>query len=354
MANTFPETTPGPWRVLIPDAQFRGDAEVERATANAMDAAVEFVVHREREPGKISPDEFAHSHGLMVWHEYPIDAGLIDGLDRCRVIVRAGVGFDHIDLVAAKAKGIPVCNTPDYGTNEVADHAMALWLALRRGITAHHDALRLDSQKAFHPHKSLMDRLWGSTFGIVGLGRIGTATALRAKAFGCRVVAFDPHLPRGWELALGVERLDSLEALLPQCQAVSLHAPLTPKTRHLIDARALAAMDSRAVLINTARGGLVDLDALAAALEGGQIAGAGLDVFPDEPPDPQHPLWQAYQTEAPWTRDRVIFTPHAAWYSPDSRIDARRLATETLLLYLQRGQLRNCVNGFSPPATPGE
>ncbi len=331
------------FRVLTPDAQYDDEAEIERATAGP---DFHFEVFRERRGDRLPDEALARSDALLVWHAVPIDAALIARLPKCRVIVRAGVGYDHIDLAAAGAAGIPVCNTPDYGTAEVADHAIALALALKRGLMDYQAALWADGTAGFDWRRGRMvRRLRGARLGIVGLGRIGTAIALRAKAFGLEVVAYDPYLPSGQEVALGVSRAESLEALLRQADIVSLHVPLTEETWGMIDAAALAAMKPEAILINTARGAVVDLAALAEALRERQIAGAGLDVLPDEPPAADHPLFRAYAERADWLDGRLLITPHAAWYAPESQADARRLATETLVDYLARGELRNCVNG---------
>ena len=330
------------FRVLTPDAQYSDDAGIEKATAGADFA---FETYRERSGDRLPAQALAESDALLVWHLLPIDAPLIARLARCRVIVRAGVGYDHIDLEAAGAAGIPVCNTPDYGTSEVADHAMALMLALKRGIVTYQDALRADPVQGYRwSLGSLVRRLRGARFGIVGLGRIGTATALRAKAFGFEVLAYDPYLPRGQEIALGVRRLESLNELLGASDVVSLHVPLTEETRHMMSAAAFAAMARHAILINTARGAVVNLDALYRALEAGEIAAAALDVLPEEPPDADHPLVRAFAAQPAWLAGRLLLTPHAAWYSPESQADARRLAVETMVAYLRHGRLRNCVN----------
>jgi len=331
------------WRVLTPDAQYPDDAEVERAAAGPDFA---FTTCRERLADRLPPDALAACDGMLVWHEMPIDAALVARLPRCRVIVRGGVGFDHIDLAACGAAGIPVCNTPDYGTSEVADHAIALTLALTRGVCSYHDTLRADPAGRFDfAAAPLVRRVRGTRFGIVGLGRIGTATALRAKGFGFDILAYDPYLPAGQEIALGVRRVDSLGDLLASSDVVSIHCPLTPETRGMIGAEALQRMQSHAILVNTARGAIVDIGALHGALKATSIAAAALDVLPQEPPAADHPLIADYRAGADWLRHRLILTPHAAWYSPESRQDARRLSAETLVRYLRDGHLRNCVNG---------
>ncbi|AWN15382.1 C-terminal binding protein [Salinisphaera sp. LB1] len=329
------------FRILTPDAQYDDDAELERETAGPDFA---FDIFRERDAARVDEQYWRAADALLVWHEVFIDRELIAKLDNCRVIVRAGVGFDHIDLDAAAAAGIPVCNTPDYGTSEVADHAIGMLLAFRRGLVFHDQRLQRAPVDAFKPGAPQVERVRGSRLGIVGLGRIGTATALRAKAFGIEVVAYDPELPRGQEIAVGVSRVDSLAELLQSCDAVTLHTPLNEQTHHLIDAEALARMPKHAVLINTARGAVIDIDALYDALIEGRIAGAALDVLPEEPPDMNRPLFTAIERGDERLKDRLILTPHAAWYSPASRADARRLSTETLTRYLRGEGLRNCVN----------
>jgi D-3-phosphoglycerate dehydrogenase len=276
-------------------------------------------------------------------------------LERCRIIVRAGVGFDHIDLDAAAEAGIPVCNTPDYGTSEVADHAIGLMLALRRGIVSYHQHLVASPSKGFdYSLAPLVGRLRGKVFGVVGLGRIGTATALRAKAFGMTVVAYDPLVSRGTEIAVGVERKESLEEVLAISDVVSLHCPLTSETRRMINATTLRQMRKEAILINTARGAIIDTDALIDALRQGIIAGAGIDVLPVEPPKDDDALAMAYRGRAdPLVGDRLLITPHAAWSSPESVSDARRLAVETAMLYLREGRLRNLVNNPAKGALRG-
>ncbi len=181
------------------------------------------------------------------------------------------------------------------------------------------------------------------TFGIVGLGRIGTAAALRAKAFGFRVAFYDPNLPNGADLAIGVARARTLDALLTQSDVLSLHAPLTPQTRGMLGARELALLPDGAVLVNTARGPLVDLDALAAALRDGKLAGAALDVLPAEPPvAPEPALLSAYRAREAWLEGRLIVTPHSAFHTPQAWADIRRKAAETMAAALE-GKPQNVI-----------
>jgi len=330
--------------LLTPDAQYPDDGDIERQTAGP---DVDWTICRERDVERIPVDALAQADGVVSWHEMRIDAEFIAKMPRCRVIVRAGVGFDHIDLEAAGRVGIPVCNTPDYGTSEVADHTIALMLALTRGIVCFHERLVAHPVAGFDSAAApLVRRLRGRTFGVVGFGRIGTATALRAKAFGFRVVGFDPYISAGTEIAIGIERMATLESLLEVADVVSLHCPLTAETSQMIGAEAFRRMKSTAILINTARGQIVDIPALIAAIREGVIGGAGIDVLPTEPPNPNDEVAVAYRDlRAAGIADRLILTPHAAWASPESRADARRLAVETAVLYLSKGHLRNLVNG---------
>lgn len=328
--------------IVTPDAQYADDGDIERRTVPQADW---HIYH----PGGAEPPAavLAAADALVVWHEIALGGDVVKRLPKCRIIVRAGVGFDHIDLKAAGAAGIPVANTPDYGTSEVADHAIALMLALRRGITTFHDLLKRDPVDNYDSSLApLVRRNRGTVFGVVGLGRIGIATALRAKAFGMRVIAHDPYAPAGIEIAAGVERVQTLDELLMASDTVSLHCPLTEETRNLMGEAQFARMKPEAILINTARGAIIDIPALLKTLASGRIAGAGIDVLPIEPPASDDPFAVAYRDLAKaGLADRLIVTPHAAWSSPESRADARRLSAETAILYLRDGRLRNLVNG---------
>src|SRR5580700_3705389 len=184
----------------------------------------------------LDPADCAEVEGLMIMR-YAVTPEDILRFPRLRAIVRMGVGYDKIARPAAAARNILVCNVPDYGTTEVADHAIALALTLRRGILLHHEMQRKDQPAPWRSFQNpMIQRLGTQTFGIIGLGRIGTAVALRAKAFNFRVVFYDPYLPNGAELALGIGRAATLEDLMRQTNTLSIHAPLTPETRGLVGA----------------------------------------------------------------------------------------------------------------------
>jgi lactate dehydrogenase-like 2-hydroxyacid dehydrogenase len=329
-------------RILIPDAIFPGEATIERSVCPP-DFDIE--VCRATTPADIPDAVWAGCDAVVIWQVMALGGDTIAKLHNCRIVARAGVGFDGIDLAACARRGIPVCNCPDYGTTDVADHAIALYLALARGVAFFQDALRADPVKGWDwTAPPLIGRVRGRTFGIVGMGRIGTATARRARALDMAVLFHDPYVPDGQELALGFERTRRLEELLERADVVSLHTPLTDETRRLINAATLGLMQRSAVLVNTARGAIIDIDALYEALRDNRIAGAGIDVLPSEPPDPAHPLIRAFRANEPWLAGRLLLTPHAAFYSAAGMADLRRKPVETVVAYLSEGRLRNCVN----------
>lgn len=265
---------------------------------------------------------------------------------RCRIFVTPKVGYDNIDIKGWAARGVPVCNVPDYGTMEVADHAIAMYLSLVRGVTYHTRELKKAPALNWQPIAyKFSRRLSVSTFGIVGLGRIGMATALRARAFGMDVCFYDPHIENGRDKALGIRRVEDLTDLFSQCDAVSLHLPLSAENEKLIDADLLRHCKPGMVLINTARGPLIDLDALYDALKANRLFGAALDVLPDEKPvNAEHPLLKAWSAEESWIDHRLLLTPHSAFYSAESMYDMRFLGGQGAAQYLTKGVLRNCVN----------
>jgi len=303
---------------------------------------VTFDVHRGRPPGL----EACRAADALINCSATLSVGVpIEAFERCRIVVREGVGYDNLDLAGWGARGVPVCNVPDYGTTEVADHALALTLALARGTGSYDEALRADPAGGWsYTTAPLVRRLRGATFAVLGLGRIGLATARRAAAFDMKVIFFDPYLSNGVDLATGFERVGSLEEAMARADILSVHTPLTEETRGLIGRRSLAAARPGLIVVNTARGPIVDLDALAEALREGRIAGAGLDVLPQEPVDAGHPLVAAWRAGEPWVRRRLILTPHAAFYSPAALEDMQRKSIEVCVAYLRDGRLMNCVN----------
>ncbi|MEO9189872.1 MAG: C-terminal binding protein [Acetobacteraceae bacterium] len=328
------------WTVLYPENLYADDS-VER---RIFGPEVRVVVRDTRTLAELSDTDCVEADGLMILRQRVSEADLAR-FTKLRCVVRMGVGYDSIDRKAAADRRIMVCNVPDYGTTEVADHAIALALALRRGLLLHHEWQRAEPpapwRAVFDP---LIRRSSVQTFGIVGLGRIGTAVALRAKALGFRVAFFDPYRPNGADLAIGVERAATLEELLARTDTLSIHAPLTPETRGLIGAAELALMPAGAVVVNTARGPIVDIEALAAALKSGYLAGVGLDVVPVEPPvEPVPTLIAAYRARAPWAAGRLIVTPHSAFHTPQAWEDIRAKGAETMRAALLGPRPQNVI-----------
>jgi D-3-phosphoglycerate dehydrogenase len=269
---------------------------------------------------------------LLVFHDICLSEPTIAALPRCKAIIRCGVGYDNVDLQAAGRHGVVVCNVPDYGTEEVADHALMMLLAIARRLLPADRAIREGTWQVTSAFGA--PRLRGRTLGVIGCGRIGTALVSRARAVGMRVVFYDPYLPDGVDKALGVERAYRLEELLARSEFVSLHCPLTTQTRHILNARTLEMLPMGAYVINTARGGCIDLEALREALASGRVAYAALDVVEREPLD----------DEAIRQHPRVILTPHVAFYSVEGFAEMRTKGALEARRVLQGEAVRNPVN----------
>ncbi len=310
--------------------------------AKALGDEVEFVDFNSRDENDFDPEILRRLDALLVFHARITDHTLAR-LENCKIIVRYGVGVDNMDLEALKQAGIPLCNTPDYGIEEIAATAAAHLLNLWRRISAYDRACRNYEQGWAQNILRPITRISESTLGIIGVGRMGATLVKYMKPFGCRIIGYDKYAPPGHEKDVGYERVDSLEGLLSQADAVSLHCVLTDETRGLVDEEFLAAMKPGALLVNTARGGLFkDLDVLETALKSGQLGGLGSDVLPTEPPV-DHALIRAWRDSEPWLRGRMVISPHTAYYSESALYDMRFKAAESIRLYLQQGILRNRI-----------
>lgn len=328
--------------ILIADAQFEGEPDIEREVFGDNVTVVASPAHRVNE---ISHAMLAQADGLICYHHLQVTSALLGRMPRCRHIVRAGVGFDNVDIRAAADRNIPVSNVPDYGTLEVADHSIAMAMALLRGVPLYSRRIFEDPRGGWDYRLApAIRRLSGTVFGALGLGRIGLAAALKAKALGMDVVFYDPFLPTGVELSTGLRRVRTLGALLEQSNVLSIFTPLTDVTRRMVDAEALKLLPKGAIVVNTARGPIVDTAALRDALLTGHVAAAALDVLPDEEDVSSDPLVQEWRKGNPSLRDRVVISPHAAFFSPQSLIDLRRKSAETMREYLFGNDLRNRVN----------
>lgn len=317
-----------PFKVVIAD-QPAADHEVESEALAASGLPLETVWLGARDPRRVL--EHADADALVLsW--VPMTRGVIDQLQRCRVIARFGIGVDMIDLDAATERGIVVCNTATYCLDEVSNHAMGLLLMLNRGLLADIDAVRAGGWS--RGDQTLPRRLAGQRLGLVGLGNIGRLVASKARGFGLDVVAADPYLSRVTSAVDGVPLID-LDELLGTSDFVSIHCPLNPSTRHLLGARELGLLKPTAFLINTARGAIVDQAALTKTLAERRIAGAGLDVFETEPLPAEDPLRRL---------DNVILTPHSASTSVESSAECRRVAVEHVVTVLRGGVPSDVVN----------
>jgi C-terminal binding protein len=289
-----------------------------------------------------------------------------------------GVGYDRLDRDALGKRGVTVCNVPgtsgvthatsscetqvvrqsprsnadishaaaDYGICEIADHAIALALSLRRGILLHDAKQRTELPAPYvFVDSPLVSRVRGRTFGVLGLGRIGTATALRAKAFGWNVLFYDPYVSNGTDQALGVERVRDVRELFRRSTTLSLHCPHTRETRGMVGYDLLSLLPRGAILVNTARGEVVDLDAVERCLREGVLSGVGLDVLPVEPipADGVPSLVQAYRRRESWLLGRMVLTCHSAYYTPESFADIRVKAAQTMRDNLIDGRPSNVI-----------
>lgn len=254
----------------------------------------------------------------------PVRASAMASMTRCKGIVRYGIGLDNIDLEEARKKGIPVRNVPDYCVEEVADHTFALALSAQRQIVSVFSRLKEGTWKITPPLP--LPPLRQSVLGLVGFGRIGRLVAERGRAFGMTVMVSDPVIPEA-ELRQAGATPATFDRIVRESDVISLHCPLTEKTRHLINGTTLRQMKPTAILVNTSRGGLVDLDAVVEALQGGVIAGAALDVFEQEPLPVGHKFL---------TLPNAVATSHVAWYSSASIQELQRRAALLAVELLQK------------------
>ena len=325
------------FKVVITD-YIGPEVEVERSVIGDI-ANIEPLLARSLDELEGKVDD---ADAIIIFHEVSLPEDVIKRLSNCRVIARGGVGYDAVDFRFAGNKGIPVCNVPDYGVDEVADQAIGMMIALNRGFLKVERRIKSSLEpwdcRAVQPVK----RLSGATLGIVGLGRIGQATAQRARAMRMRVIAYDPYLRPGTEKVFGVEMV-SFEELLSTSDVVSLHTPLTKETEDLIDNDALSRMKSDSILVNTSRGSVVNTAALAKALRSGKIAAAGIDVLPIEPASEDEPLIQLWR-EADETNVNLIITPHTAFYSAEAMLEIRTKTAMEVARALRGEKLVNCVN----------
>ena len=316
-----------PYVIAITDHVFHG-VEPERAAAEALGA--ELRVGQCRTPEEVLA--LTHDADAILNCYAPMPTNVIDALEHCKIIARYGIGVDTVDLVAATRKGIAVTNVPEYCVDEVSDHALALLLAWARKVVVANRAIRAGSWQL--ADVAPIHRLRGQTLGLVGLGKIALRLAGKAQALGLRVIGTDPYVSAERVAPLNIALLP-LDDVLAQSDFVSLHAPLTSETRGMLNADAFAKMKPTALIINTARGPLIDDGALRDALSSGKIAAAALDVTPLEPLPADSPLR---------TLDNVILTPHIAYYSEESLRDLQQEAVDEVTRALRGEPQKSLVN----------
>lgn len=314
-------------KAVITDYQYENIDQEKKIIG---DAGIELFDYQIKEPEKLIG--LIDDADAVITQYSEITRDVIEHLSHCKMIIKYGIGVNNIDVEAATEKGIYVCNVPDYGVEEVSDHAVTMILNL--------------SKKLFILAKALKEGDWGyssvvplrrfceSTVGLVGFGRIPRLVAKKLSGFGVRLLAYDPFIDEKAAEALNVTPVD-FETLVKESDYISIHCPLTRETTHLFDRETFAQMKPSSVLVNTARGPIVNGQDLVEALKNKTIAGAGLDVFEEEPISPDHPLLHM---------DNVIATPHSAWYSLQSIDALQRKTAEEVVNVLSGNKPFNCVN----------
>ena len=324
-------------KILIPDV-VKPPANIEE---EIFEKNTKIIVGQAKKSSDIKDNVWAEVDAVLTFDLIQYNKDLLKKMTKCKIIVRVGVGYDNIDLEAAKEREIVVCNVPDYGTEEVADHTVGLLLMLTRGLKEY----LLNVEKRNWSRINLLPtRLRGKTLGIIGLGRIGTATARRTAALGLNVVFYDPYLVDGIEKALGFKRLHSLKELARDSDFISIHTPLTKETRNIINEDFLKLVKKNVYIINTARGELVDINSLEKYMKKNIVAAAALDVLPIEPNNDEQSLIVALEKNEEWIKNRLIVTPHVAFYSPESYIEMRSSAAKEAKRFLEGSKPKNQVN----------
>ena len=314
--------------VVIADDRYASYHE-EEAVLREVDAGVEIFASSSLSAARKA---FAAADAILV-NLFPMRADIIEGLPKCRVISRYGVGYDNVDVEAATRKGIWVARVPDYCFEDVADHALALLLGCVRKIP-YKDRMVREGRWNLHKDQPCY-RMAGKTLGIIGYGNAGRCLHRKVFGFGfARVLVCDPNVRASVIRAAGAVPVP-LSTLLTDADYISLHVPLTSETRHFIGARELAKVKRGLILVNTSRGPVIDERALAESLRDGHLAGAGLDVFEEEPVPRGSPLR---------TLDNVIFTDHAGWYSEESVVELKTKAAQNVAAVLAGGAPAYPVN----------
>ncbi|SRR5581483_10028604 len=319
-------------KVLVTDHTF-DPLDIEQRILEPLGAVLD--AHQCKTPEQLVP--LVADADAVLTQFSPVNAQVITAMRKVRVIVRYGIGVDNVDLEAARERGIPVCNVPDYCIDEVADHTLAFILAVTRQVVPNCLGVRGGKWGLAVPLAE-MKTLRDLTVGVVGFGRIGRAVVRRLQPFGCSVYVFDPAVNRKEIESAGATVATSLDQVLPECDVLTLHCPSTAQTRRMVNAARLATMKRGSILINLARGDLVDIQALVAALQSGHLAAAALDVCDSEPISPDHPLLRL---------PNVVVAAHVASTSARAVRTLRETAAGLVAKCLRGEALSNIVNGVT-------
>lgn len=304
------------------------DCRVEKETIGNRAIVKYFLCDKEKDwKGKILKADY-----ILLWHNTSMPDVVINKLNNCKAIIRIGTGYDSVDHLTAATRDIPVCNVPDYGTDEVADHSIALALSLcRQIIPIDQECKKLGWEI---PNKEKIRRFNKMDFGVLGLGRIGTSVAIKAKALGFNVYFYDPYLPNGVDKSLGISRVKDFKNFLSMMDVISINCPLSKETHHMITKREINTMKSNAFIVNTARGPIIKKRDLFAALRKNKIAGAALDVIEDEP----------LKTEKEAQTPNLIVTCHSGFYSVQAAWEMRHKAASQARSMIEGNEIENCIN----------
>ena len=325
-------------KIIITD--YVNKPDIER---NILGDDVQIICLNEEDESRFS-DEIIDADAILVWHAR-ITEKTLKKLKRCKIIVKYGTGYDNIDYKACIDFKIPFCNTPDYGVEEVSDTACAFILGFVRQIYLYNEKSKFINE-GWQCHSEIpITRTSDHCLGIIGMGRMGTTVANRMKAFGMKVGFYDPFVASGYEKAIGVKRFNSLKELIKFSTVITIHTPLTPMTKNMVDDEFIEQLNPGTILVNTARGKLVkNLDVLMRGLELNKISFVALDVTPDEPPSNTEKFIKEWKTPNSKFYNRIIINPHSAYYSIQSWYEMRSKCADNVNDVLNGGLPRNLVS----------
>ena len=327
------------FKILIPDL-IKSPAEIEQKILSDIGEVIATDVI---DINQIDENLLNECDAIIGYDHLFYDKELISKLTKCQAIVRAGIGFDNVDLDEAKNNNIIVCNVPDYCIEEVADHAMGLLLSIVRNIPNYNDSVK---ENKWIRKNQFSFRFRNKTLGIIGLGRIGTAMTNKAKCLGLKVMFYDPYVTSKYGKSLNAKKVKTIKELAEKSDIITIHATLTDETKNMVNEKFFKHVKKGMILINTARGGIVDISALEKYMKNNTIAACGLDVLSREPPGNSINLVNDYMKEKEWIKGRLILTPHVAFYSHEAFDELRTKSAMEVKRILEGKKPKNCVNNF--------